>query len=516
MFKKALSLLLCAVFLCTAFSFSVFADDVSLNGSGTENEPYLISSIEDYRYFRDNTEMFADKYISLETDLNIDDQTDLGIGTEESPFTGYFNGNDHRISGSGEMFDDLSCDNIGLFGNVENATIENLRVSSFSLSVGNNVGIVVGNAKDSTIRNIWIWSCGVEADSNAGAVAGRVDGGSITDCNSEASVSIYEGCYAGGIVGYADNGATIERCINRSSVSAQNKYCGGIAGYINGTVSHCINKGDVISYDTDNSSSTALGGIVGFVDGTVSCCGNSGDINGELDCAGVFGSGNNAAVTYCYNTGSITSGGLDWPIGSEENNVIENCVAVSDTVTADDMKLQETYEGWDFDNVWFVPGNYHGYEFPVLRDCNFHRFQTSVGAKASCTEPEILNVKCVALNGVEPCMFEYQTEGNPPLGHQMDWVTVSAPTCMNAGQKQLQCTRVGCRYVDETSLTEIPATGEHVDADEDNHCDVCNKIMKEQQGSQENTQKSWWQRIIDFFTDLFNKIRSFFAQFANA
>lgn len=511
MFKKIISLILCALFLVTTFSFSAFANEVSLEGDGTENDPYSITNIEEYKYFHDNADVFADKYISLETDLNLDVETDFEIGTEEFPFSGTFDGNNHKISSSGEMFSDLSRDNFGLFSFVENATIKNLLINGVSLSVGNNIGIVAGNAKNTAIKNIRIWACGIEADSNAGSIVGSMNGGTVADCNCEVSVSIYEGDYVGGIAGYAVNDATIERCINKGLISAENKFCGGIAGYVEGRISHCINKGNVSSSDTNNLSSAALGGIVGFVSGTVSCCGNSGDINGELDCAGVFGSGNNATVQYCYNAGSITSGGLDWPIGSEENNDIENCVAVSDTITVDNMKVQETYEGWDFDNVWFALGNYHGYEFPVLRDCNFHQFQTSVGAKASCTEPEILNVKCVALNGVEPCMFEYETEGNPPLGHQMDWFVVTAPSCVTDGQKQLKCTRVGCVYTDDSSVTVIPATGEHVDADEDNYCDTCNKIMKEQQEPQNDTQKNLWQRIVEFIRNLFDMIRNFFA-----
>ena len=506
-FLKLLSVILTVLMISGSVSVALAAPA----GAGTENDPVVIANAEDFAALAADPAAYDGKYISLAGDIELASEEVLPIGTPEAPFKGIFDGCGFKVKGTGEQYGEIDMDNFGVFGVTEGAVIKNVTVYGMNFSCGNNVAALVGYAKDTAISGVTVYACGVEADSNAGGVVGLLEGGSVADCRISAVVQLYEGNNVGGIVGCV-NGGEVLRCVNDGNVVAENKNVGGIVGYCDGTVSHCINKGSVSSTDTDNSSSAGVAGIVGYLNGTLSACGNVGDISSELQCAGVFCATGAANVSYCYNAGSLTSGGLDDVIGfADDNDAVDHCVGVSGTVSLADLETAAAYEGWDFETVWFEPANYHGYPYPVLRDCHFHELQESVKSPASCVDAEVISVKCVALHAGEPCSFEYEKVGEAALGHQMDWITTKKPTCVDDGEKVMKCTRTGCGYTDETTVTVIPATEDHKDADGDNECDVCGKIMKEPEQEQE-VKKNFFQKIIDFFKRIFDWIRNLFTR----
>ncbi len=172
-----------------------------LLGSGTETDPYLISSIEDLKTFRDDVnagDTYQDKYVLLNADITFDEDyketnvnyqgnnvssrtfRPIGDYTCSASFKGTFNGGNHTISGlyiSGwdinYHWDNYGC--AGLFGTIENATIKNLTMKNIEIQVeGGDVAGIAGHAiGDCTFENIIITNSKIATYNNgcAGIIA---------------------------------------------------------------------------------------------------------------------------------------------------------------------------------------------------------------------------------------------------------------------------------------------------------------------------------------------------------
>ena len=457
--------------------------------------------------------------IVLSADINLSEITDyVPIGTQEAPFKGKFDGCGHTIiGGSGFNVYFLKKDNTadygGLFGYASGAEIKNVTLSQVAVSCNAYAGCLLGYGEDTTISNVIVKeSSSVEANENAGGIVGYLNGGEIADCRNYSSAStavkVFSGDNAGGIVGKAVD-AQILRCVNKGVVFSQFANCGGIVGSIKGTVSHCLNTGNVTSTFADEEElapSACVAGIAGEgVDSSeVTFCGNTGKITStSLDCYGTVGYGPETVVSDCYSAGVLD---MDWEHYLEEEIVKEetNCVIAVDETSAEALKEEAAYDGWDFENTWLAPTNAHNYPYPTLADCNFHEMEKTVTRPVSCTENEKIRYSCM-------CGYEYYEEVGEALGHKMEWITTHKPTCVDEGEKVQQCTRLGCGYTDESTRTVIPATGEHVDDNNDNACDVCGTVINEPEQEQE-VKKSFFQKIIDFFKRIIEWIKNLFKR----
>ena len=78
--------------------------------------------------------------------LGVDKWTAIGDNTDA--FTGYFDGNGHKIT---NMVIDTGNDNQCLFGVVDGATIENLGISNSYIEGSNATGSLIGDAKGETV-----------------------------------------------------------------------------------------------------------------------------------------------------------------------------------------------------------------------------------------------------------------------------------------------------------------------------------------------------------------------------
>lgn len=260
-------------------------------GSGTETDPYQISTAAGLKWFRDvvngansqtqNRGACAVLTADIVLDSNeawtsigyvyIPKYGDLYFG---SPYMGTFDGQGHIIKG---LYVDIKANNVymaptGLFGHAKDATIKNLTVT----------GRVLGNRDDS------------------GGIAGTFEGGSIENCGNQCDViSEYDLGYIGGIAGYIDS-ASVSGCYNTGKISGALTRGGIIGTTGSGTIRDCYNTGAVIG--NPNSGGGYVGGIVGF--------------NGSGD--------KTPDISNCYNVGTVTGlapvGGIvDWNYGKVQN-----------------------------------------------------------------------------------------------------------------------------------------------------------------------------------------------------
>ncbi len=231
----------------------------------------------------------------------------------------------------------------------------------------------------------------VSGDSSVGGVCGSNSGGNygtISNCYNAGTVS--GNSYVGGVCG--ESSSTVSSCYNTGTVCASGEYSevGGVCGSNSfGTVSNCYNASTV-------SGNRYAGGVCGENFGIVSNCYNTGRVGGEYYVGGVCG-GNGGTVSYCYNTGTVIGdnynvGGV---CGNNNAGTINNCYYLTDCavdgseitqcgigafpqgstladisgtteeLTDAQMKLQSSFVGFDFENVWAMGGNTI-YSYPVL------------------------------------------------------------------------------------------------------------------------------------------------------
>lgn len=135
-------------FALTLSSLGVFAQ-YSGSGNGTESDPYLIYN-ETQLYQMNNFlgESHAGVVFKLMKDLDLTDFISenfpsegwMPVGVETTPFQGVFYGNNHTLSGL--WINRTSISNVGFFGYVSGATIDNLTIASSSIAGLSYVGVL--------------------------------------------------------------------------------------------------------------------------------------------------------------------------------------------------------------------------------------------------------------------------------------------------------------------------------------------------------------------------------------
>jgi hypothetical protein len=349
--------------LCAADSGLPFA-----GGTGEPNDPYLITTKEQLLAIPNST-VLPGKCFKLVSDLDL-----AGVDSPKGvirTFSGTFDGNGHAIRNltltrSGDL---------GLFGTVQSG---------------------------GRVLNLSMTDVSITGKSYAGALAGQ-NAGTIQNCNSTGSVTTSAPSLfgAGGLVGF--NKGTMTHCRSTATVEGVESV-GGLVGSSSGTISDCASTGfasgsySVGSLVGSNSGTLSTshsdgpargyseaGGLVGYNTGIVTNCYSTRSASGNNSVGGLVG--NNAGrLSCCYTTATVTSSSascssIGYVVGTGTNvtacyyvplNAISgtsvNAAGIS--LTAEEMKRQASFVGWDFwgtssDGVadaWFMPPG----AFPVF------------------------------------------------------------------------------------------------------------------------------------------------------
>ena len=298
-------------------------------GEGTEKNPYEIRNAEDLKLLAEKVnggEAYANTYFKLTANIDLNNEPNwTPIGKSRRPFQGTFDGGGHQIanltiSNGGEL--------VGLFGNVDDATIQNCNVTG-EVNGYNQTGGIVGSANANTkIRNCSFqgdvegtndFVGGIVGDMAYGCevsgcfVIGKVEGServggiagdacqSIKNCYALADVTA-AGYNAGGIAGKAFD-VTIENCYYSGNVSAS-KWAGGIAGYIAGTslgetsysvIRNCVSLAEEVS---GGSNANRIAGYINITTLTNNYAWNGTKVNNATVSADDATGLNGADLTY--------------------------------------------------------------------------------------------------------------------------------------------------------------------------------------------------------------------------
>lgn len=314
----------------------------SVEGEGTESNPYLIDSAADLALFSamvNDGNTFLGKYLVQTADIDIGGKQWIAIGGYVSvgsskAFLGNYNGGYYNVSNltidtSNAVFNSYIYTTQGLFGYVAAVFDESMDNAGYTETNGQKIhnGLTTGVVRALNLDNVNIVTGGNY--NNVGAVVG-INNGLIEDCTVESgsvTASPTNDAYIGGIVGTVRSG-DIRNCFNFSNVTALSgtSSVGGVAGrtaidsgsgepnskYRNTTVFNLINKGKV----TGNNN---VGGIIGISSGIstsihgghyrISGLANAGEIylTGGGNAGGLIGNLTTGNVSASYNIGTVSA-----------------------------------------------------------------------------------------------------------------------------------------------------------------------------------------------------------------
>lgn len=306
--KKLFLLIICAVLTIGARA------QFSGSGNGTEEDPYRIYTDIHFAQMANFLnqegvvfELMKDVDLSSYISENSPSQGWVPIGVESTPFKGVLKGNNHTISGL--YINRASTNNVGLFGYVTGATIENLTVKASSIIGSTNVGTLVGYVSGTTFTNCTVnvsSANGVKATDYIGGMVGRSLSCTFSNCGYTGNINATGSTgYVGGFIGHASSGSLTD-CNITSTVNAK-AYCGGVIGSAVGVnLTNVTMRGNV-------NGTTSVGGIVGYATNasTWTNVNYYGNIAGSANVAGVVGELSGASVNFisAYSKGKITNTG---------------------------------------------------------------------------------------------------------------------------------------------------------------------------------------------------------------
>lgn len=277
-------------------------------GSGTETDPWLISTVDDLKTLAgtvNNGEDYKDQYFILTDDIDLQNVSWTPIGDGTNDFCGTFDGQGNTIFNVaiGRVEDPLQAEVFGLFGSLS-GTIQNLNLDTLSIN-------------------------GLPAFSSpyliayAGALVGYA-GGVIENCHStNASVIIhtpsdsamYKMYGIGGLMGYAARGSQISECSVSGSINDMTGISGMVGGFIGGmgeTATIKYSRADVALNVKSDAYGANVGGFIGAVNGNsnpatiISNCYATGNMTGGAYSGGFAGSLVGLNIKNCYATGEVT------------------------------------------------------------------------------------------------------------------------------------------------------------------------------------------------------------------
>ena len=209
------------------------------NGSGTEKDPYRITSAAELIWLRNAVNAGeANTCAELQQDVTHVDETWTSIGTSEHPYTGTFNGNGHTIRVWLHGWGQALFGYVGADAKLTDLAVTKRQSENYSL----NASAPLARINDGTITHCWYrgaitakGSLGGLVYTNNGTIeacyvyAGQLDGGS--------RIEMYNGGLAGGIA-YENTGTIVNSYFYGDIVQAQS----------NGTVRDIISWG-AIAYE---------------------------------------------------------------------------------------------------------------------------------------------------------------------------------------------------------------------------------------------------------------------------
>lgn len=207
----------------------------NISGTGTQEDPYLITSAEDWNLFAKSVGGgidYSKKYVKLTNDITISTMVGVCDESGDRPFSGTFDGDNHTLTAnitSTATGDNKNNQGVAPFHLIKQATIQNLTVAgnitSASKYAAGLVGWIDGKSKDSNIKDCIVKATITTSADFAGGFVGNI-------CYSDRNYlyftnSVFAGHIkntssddrrrAGGFCGYGYGDSYFENCLENGS-----------------------------------------------------------------------------------------------------------------------------------------------------------------------------------------------------------------------------------------------------------------------------------------------------------
>ncbi len=336
-------------------------------GDGTAENPYQIRTCEGLQAMQDERAA----HYELTGNVNCIESADWNAGEGFEPvaqsgghFSGSLNGNGYSIS---DLTIDTGDDINGLFGYLDNATIEDFTLEDITVTGDVYTGAVAGYAQDAIFDRVYIEGGEITGVDHVGGFGGSIMTSTITNSGTDATVT-GTGENTGGFVGQALCTSTYDQSYATGDVSG-NVFVGGFAGNdsclgAGGTYTKVLATGNVHADDSD------AGGFFGTASlTTITDAFAMGDVDAGMRAGGFIGIANGGVITNAYSKGLVTAGtNFNAFIGEvfEGPPTITSSFVDTDTAgapaaygvtgkTTDEMNNSQTFldASWDFDDIWY-------------------------------------------------------------------------------------------------------------------------------------------------------------------
>ena len=230
----------------------------AMSGSGTENDPYVVETAEDFVAIQEN----LSSHYRLEADISVSSDTGAIV---EGTFGGVFDGNGKTVTVNINAPTDKSGDTFDALFGVVTGTIKNVTVEG-SVRGSNKVAGVVGKLYNNGVVENCVNYATVYGRKNVAGITGvAFNSACVKNCINYGDISgkaISNGVDLGGIVGCiwsASSSKTyIINCANAGNLTGDGRNVGGMCGLFQaGKIVGCINTGSV---SATSSAGTIIGG----------------------------------------------------------------------------------------------------------------------------------------------------------------------------------------------------------------------------------------------------------------
>ena len=363
----------------------------TLNGKGSESDPYLIETLDDFMNVRNIIAANSFTYFKMAADIDMSSVKDwTPVNPDNEPFGIMFDGDNHMITGF-----TCSCANRAslfgvLHGTVKNLTLVNPVIKTTTSSPCGVIAAWVGNSDGSLkgcVENVHVINGKVSNSSSTqiGGIAGRAGEGtfincsydgivertgtsasdyvpaggllgealmgvSITGCRTSGTLTTASGRACGGILGKTTNQINIKDCSSTMNISARDDVAGGIVGYYgNGKISNCHVQSN-ITVREKGAGSSYIGGVVGHTAGAViiTSCSYKGAIDAFSGIVGgIIGqcntsTGDGCTISRCFSEGTIKATTVAGGIAGRSSDI---GLKIADCGSSMDINCSASYVG---------------------------------------------------------------------------------------------------------------------------------------------------------------------------